>query len=230
MEGESMRVLVVEDEKDLNRIICKKLKVEGYSVDNCYDGEEALTYIDGASYDIIIMDIMMPKKNGYEVLAQMRREGNPTPVLFLTAKDAIEDRVKGLDLGADDYIVKPFHFEELMARVRAMIRRNHGSVSNELKIADLVVDCGTRVVKRGGVEIDLSAKEFAILEYMLQNQGIVLSREKIEEHIWNYDYQGASNMVDVYIRYLRIKLDKDFDTKLIHTVRGVGYVLKEKGE
>lgn len=225
-----MRVLVVEDEKDLNRIICKKLKVEGYSVDNCYDGEEALTYIDGASYDIIIMDIMMPKKNGYEVLAQMRREGNPTPVLFLTAKDAIEDRVKGLDLGADDYIVKPFHFEELMARVRAMIRRNHGSVSNELKIADLVVDCGTRVVKRGGVEIDLSAKEFAILEYMLQNQGIVLSREKIEEHIWNYDYQGASNMVDVYIRYLRIKLDKDFDTKLIHTVRGVGYVLKEKGE
>lgn len=225
-----MRILVIEDEKDLNRIICKKLKVEGYSVDNCFDGEEALTYIDGASYDVIIMDIMIPKKNGYEVLKQMRKENNTTPVLFLTAKDTIEDRVKGLDLGADDYIVKPFHFEELMARIRAIIRRNHGSVSNELKIANLVVDCGTRVVKRGGVEIELSAKEFAILEYMLQNQGIVLSREKIEEHIWNYDYQGASNMVDVYIRYLRIKLDKDFDTKLIHTVRGVGYVLKEKGE
>jgi two-component system copper resistance phosphate regulon response regulator CusR len=225
-----MRILVVEDERDLNRIICKKLKVEGYSVDSCYDGEEALTYIDGANYDIIIMDIMMPKKNGYEVLAQIRKEKIDTPVLFLTAKDGIEDRVKGLDLGADDYIVKPFHFDELMARVRAMIRRNHGSTTNILKIDDLELDCGTRVVKRAGKEIELSAKEFSILEYMMQNQGIVLSREKIEEHIWNYDYQGASNMVDVYIRYLRVKIDKDFNTKLIHTVRGVGYVLKEKGE
>lgn len=225
-----MRILVVEDERDLNRIICKKLKVEGYSVDSCYDGEEALTYIDGANYDIIIMDIMMPKKNGYEVLAQIRKEKIATPVLFLTAKDGIEDRVKGLDLGADDYIVKPFHFDELMARVRAMIRRNHGSTTNILKIDDLELDCGTRVVKRAGKEIELSAKEFSILEYMMQNQGIVLSREKIEEHIWNYDYQGASNMVDVYIRYLRVKIDKDFNTKLIHTVRGVGYVLKEKGE
>lgn len=225
-----MRILVVEDERDLNRIICKKLKVEGYSVDSCYDGEEALTYIDGANYDIIIMDIMMPKKNGYEVLAQIRKEKIDTPVLFLTAKDGIEDRVKGLDLGADDYIIKPFHFDELMARVRAMIRRNHGSTTNILKIDDLELDCGTRVVKRAGKEIELSAKEFSILEYMMQNQGIVLSREKIEEHIWNYDYQGASNMVDVYIRYLRVKIDKDFNTKLIHTVRGVGYVLKEKGE
>lgn len=225
-----MRILVVEDERDLNRIICKKLKVEGYSVDSCYDGEEALTYIDGANYDIIIMDIMMPKKNGYEVLAQIRKEKIATPVLFLTAKDGIEDRVKGLDLGADDYIIKPFHFDELMARVRAMIRRNHGSTTNILKIDDLELDCGTRVVKRAGKEIELSAKEFSILEYMMQNQGIVLSREKIEEHIWNYDYQGASNMVDVYIRYLRVKIDKDFNTKLIHTVRGVGYVLKEKGE
>lgn len=225
-----MRILVVEDERDLNRIICKKLKVEGYSVDSCYDGEEALTYIGGANYDIIIMDIMMPKKNGYEVLAQIRKEKIDTPVLFLTAKDGIEDRVKGLDLGADDYIIKPFHFDELMARVRAMIRRNHGSTTNILKIDDLELDCGTRVVKRAGKEIELSAKEFSILEYMMQNQGIVLSREKIEEHIWNYDYQGASNMVDVYIRYLRVKIDKDFNTKLIHTVRGVGYVLKEKGE
>ncbi len=225
-----MRILVVEDEIDLNRVIYKKLKVEGYSVDSSFDGEEALLYIHGTNYDLIIMDIMMPKKNGYEVLKEMRDKGNSTPVLFLTAKDSIEDRVKGLDLGADDYIIKPFHFDELMARVRAMIRRNHGSTTNELKIADLTVDCGTRIVKRGGVEIDLSAKEFAILEYMIQNKGIVLSREKIEEHIWNYDYQGASNMVDVYIRYLRIKLDKDFSPKLIHTVRGVGYVLKEKGD
>lgn len=223
-----MRVLVVEDEQDLNRVICKKLKVEGYSVDSCYDGEEALLYIDGANYDIILMDIMMPKLNGYKVLEKMRREGDLTPILFLTAKDSIEDRVKGLDLGADDYIVKPFHFDELMARIRVLIRRKHGGVKNELKVADLVVDCATRVVKRGDKEIELSAKEFAILEYMMQNEGVVLSREKLEEHIWNYDYQGASNMVDVYIRYLRVKLDNGFEPKLIHTVRGVGYVLKDK--
>lgn len=225
-----MRVLVVEDEKDLNRVISKKLKVEGYSVDSCYDGEEALDYIIGTQYDIIVLDIMMPKKNGYEVLEEMRRNENKTPVLLLTAKDSLEDRVRGLDLGADDYLVKPFHFEELMARIRAMIRRNHGSVSNELRIADLVLDLGKRTVKRGEKNIELSSKEFAILEYMLQNKGIVLSREKLEDHIWNYDYQGASNMIDVYIRYLRIKMDKDFEPKLIHTVRGVGYVLKEKGK
>ncbi|WP_294703352.1 response regulator transcription factor [uncultured Fusobacterium sp.] len=223
-----MRILVVEDEKDLNRIICKKLKVEGYSVDSSFDGEEALLYIHGTNYDLIIMDIMMPKKNGYEVLNQLRKEGNSTPVLFLTAKDTIDDKVKGLDMGADDYIVKPFHFDELMARIRVMIRRNHGSTTNQLKIADLTLDCGTRSVRRGEKEIELSAKEFSILEYLLQNQGIVLSREQIEEHIWNYDYQGVSNMIDVYIRYLRIKLDKDFEPKLIHTVRGVGYVLKIK--
>lgn len=225
-----MRVLVVEDEKDLNRVISKKLKIEGYSVDSCYDGEEALDYIIGTQYDIIVLDIMMPKKNGYEVLEEMRRNENKTPVLLLTAKDSLEDRVRGLDLGADDYLVKPFHFEELMARIRAMIRRNHGSVSNELRIADLVLDLGKRTVKRGEKNIELSSKEFAILEYMLQNKGIVLSREKLEDHIWNYDYQGASNMIDVYIRYLRIKMDKDFEPKLIHTVRGVGYVLKEKGK
>lgn len=223
-----MRVLVVEDEKDMNRIICKKLKVEGYTTDSCFNGEDALSYIETTAYDIIVMDIMMPIKNGYEVLTEMRKKGNKTPVLFLTAKDALEDRVKGLDLGADDYIVKPFHFEELMARIRVMIRRNHGEVSNELKVGNLVLNTGTHVVERGGKEIELSAKEFAILKYMMQNAGIVLSREKLEEHIWNYDYQGASNMIDVYIRYIRIKVDKDFEPKLIHTVRGVGYVLKEK--
>lgn len=225
-----MRVLVVEDEKDMNRVICKKLKVEGYTTDSCFNGADALDYIETTAYDIILMDIMMPVKNGYEVLAEMRKKGNKTPVLFLTAKDALEDRVKGLDLGADDYIVKPFHFEELMARIRVMIRRSHGGVSNELKVGNLVLNTGTHAVERDGREIELSAKEFAILKYMMQNAGIVLSREKLEEHIWNYDYQGASNMIDVYIRYLRIKIDKDFDTKLIHTVRGVGYVLKDKGE
>ncbi len=223
-----MRVLVAEDERDLNRIICKKLKVEGYSVDTCYDGKEALEFIKVTPYDIILMDIMMPFKDGYEVLEETRKKGIKTPVLFLTAKDAIEDRVKGLDLGADDYIVKPFHFDELMARIRVMIRRSHGSVSNKLQVADLILDSSTHTVERNGKNIELSAKEFAILEYMMQNKGIVLSRTKLEEHIWNYDYQGFSNMIDVYIRYIRIKVDKDFEPKLIHTVRGVGYVLKDK--
>lgn len=223
-----MRVLVVEDEKYMNRIISKKLKVEGYSVDSCYNGEEALSYIKSTSYDIIIMDIMMPQKNGYEVLKEIRHEGNSVPVLFLTAKDALEYRVKGLDLGADDYLVKPFHFEELMARIRVMIRRSHGKVSNQLQIADLILDINAHTVKRNNHFIELSAKEFAILEYMMQNAGIVLSREKLETHIWNYDYQGASNMIDVYIRYLRIKIDKDYEHKLIHTVRGVGYMIKDK--
>ena len=224
-----MRVLVVEDEKDLNRIITKKLKVEGYSVDNCFDGEEALAYIEMTNYDVIIMDIMMPKKNGYDVLKEIRLEGNAVPIIFLTAKDTLEERVYGLDIGADDYLVKPFHFEELMARIRVAIRRRHGSISNQLQVADLIIDLNTREVKRDGKLIELSAKEFSILEYMMQNAGIVLSRDRLEEHIWNYEYQGGSNMIDVYIRYLRIKIDKDYEQKLIHTVRGVGYVLKDKG-
>ena len=222
-----MRVLVVEDEKDLNRVITRKLKAEGYSVDSCFDGAEALDYMEMTPYDVIVMDIMMPEKNGYQVLKEMREKGNRSPVLFLTARDALEDRVKGLDLGADDYLVKPFHFEELMARIRVMLRRNHGSVSNRLALADLTLDCDTHEVRRGEKRIELSAKEFSILEYMLRNKGIVLSREKLETHIWNYEYHGASNMIDVYIRYLRLKIDKEFEPKLIHTVRGVGYVLRE---
>lgn len=223
-----MRILVAEDERDMNRIICRKLKAEGYGVDSCFDGGETIDYINMTSYDLILLDIMMPVKNGYEVLKEIRKNGNKTPVLFLTAKDAVEDKVNGLNLGADDYIVKPFHFEELMARIRAVIRRNYGETTNILKIADLTLNTASHSVQRGGKDIELSAKEFAILEYMMQNKGIVLTREKLEEHIWNYDYQGASNMIDVYIRYIRLKVDKDFETKLIHTVRGVGYVLKEK--
>lgn len=223
-----MRILVAEDERDMNRIICRKLKAEGYGVDSCFDGGETLDYINMTSYDLILLDIMMPVKNGYEVLKEIRKNGNKTPVLFLTAKDAVEDKVNGLNLGVDDYIVKPFHFEELMARIRAVIRRNYGETTNILKIADLTLNTASHSVQRGGKDIELSAKEFAILEYMMQNKGIVLTREKLEEHIWNYDYQGASNMIDVYIRYIRLKVDKDFETKLIHTVRGVGYVLKEK--
>lgn len=223
-----MKILVVEDEKDLNHIITKKLTLEGYNVDQCYDGEAALDFIGFAEYDAIILDIMMPKLNGLEVLKKMRASGNVTPVLFLTARDRISDRVKGLDEGADDYLVKPFDFEELLARLRVMIRRAAMSTTNRFEIADLAVDCKTRIVKRGDKVITLSAKEFSILEYMIRNKGIVLSREKIENNIWNLDYAGGSNVIDVYIRYLRKKIDEGYDKKLLHTVRGAGYVLREE--
>lgn len=171
---------------------------------------------------------MLPGLNGLELLKKIREEGNDTPVLFLTARDGIEDRVKGLDLGADDYLVKPFSFEELMARVRVMMRRKPALVSNRLTIGDLVLDCESKEVTRADKKISLSSKEFMVLEYMLRNQNIVLSREQIEQHAWNYDFEGGSNVVDVYIRYLRKKIDEGFGCKLIHTVRGVGYVLRKE--
>ena len=223
-----MKILVVEDEKDLNHIITKKLISEGYNVEQCYDGETALDFIKFAEYDAIILDIMIPKLNGLEVLRKMRESGDGTPVLFLTARDSISDRVKGLDEGADDYLVKPFDIEELLARLRVMTRRTVKSTTNKLEIADLTVDCKTRIVTRGDQVITLSAKEFSILEYMIRNKGIVLSRDKIENNIWNLDYTGGSNVIDVYIRYLRKKIDEGYDKKLLHTVRGAGYVLREE--
>lgn len=223
-----MRVLVVEDEKTLNQLIVKKLKLEHYSVDACFDGNDALDYIACAEYDAVILDIMLPGISGLEFLKRIRSQNNKTPVLLLTARDSIEDRVAGLDAGADDYLVKPFAFDELLARIRVMIRRNSNHVSNIFTVADLIVDCDARTVKRGNVEITLSGKEFSILEYLIRNRGIVLSREKISHHIWNYDYEGGSNVVDVYIRYLRVKIDNGFEPKLIHTVRGAGYVLREE--
>lgn len=223
-----MRFLVVEDQKDLNTIISKRLKAEGYSVDSCFDGEEALEYIFMATYDGIILDIMMPKIDGMTVLKEIREKGILTPVLFLTAKDTVQDKVKGLDLGASDYLVKPFAFDELMARIRVMVRKTSGNVSNIYTVADLVLDTNSHTVTRANKAISLSAKEFALLEYMLRNKGVVLSREKIENNLWNFDYSGGTNAVDVYIRYLRKKIDDDFNLKLIHTVRGSGYVLKDK--
>ena len=223
-----MRLLVVEDEKDLNRVISKRLEKEGYSVDRCFDGEEALDYIDAGEFDGIIMDIMMPKLSGLEVLRTIRSEGNHTPVLLLTAKDTVADRVSGLDAGAEDYLVKPFAFEELLARIRVMTRKTSGNSTNVFQIADLTLDAATHTVTRGGTPIVLSAKEFDILEYFIRNKGIVLSREKIENHVWNFDYSGGTNVVDVYIRYLRKKIDDDFPQKLIHTIRGKGYVLREE--
>ncbi len=223
-----MRLLIVEDEGDLRSILKKKLKKEHYTVDDCGNGLDALDYISMADYDGIILDIMLPGLDGLELLKKIRGEGSDTPVLFLTARDGIEDRVKGLDLGADDYLVKPFSFEELMARVRVMMRRKPALVSNRLTIGDLVLDCESKEVTRADKKISLSSKEFMVLEYMLRNQNIVLSREQIEQHAWNYDFEGGSNVVDVYIRYLRKKIDEGFGCKLIHTVRGVGYVLRKE--
>lgn len=223
-----MRILVAEDEKHLNRIITKRLEKEGYSVDSCYDGEEALHYLDMGEFDAVVLDIMMPRVDGLEVLRSIRARKLKVPVLFLTAKDSIEDRVKGLDLGADDYLVKPFAFDELLARIRVMIRKKAGNATNVFEIADLTVDINSRRVFRNGDEIVLSAKEFDLLEYLIRNKDIVLSREKIESHIWNFDYLGGSNIIDVYIRYLRKKIDDPYERKLIHTIRGVGYVLREE--
>ncbi len=223
-----MRILLAEDERDMNKIITKKLVSEGYAVDSCFDGETALDYIVNTDYDVVILDIMMPKMDGFSVLSTMRTKCIETPTIFLTARDAVSDRVKGLDLGANDYLVKPFSFEELMARIRVMTRLKSGSFTSILSVSDLTLDISSHIVKRGETVINLSAKEYALLKYMMYNVGIVLSREKIENHIWNYDYEGGTNVVDVYIRYLRKKIDSDYDIKLIHTVRGSGYVLREE--
>ncbi|MBR3781179.1 MAG: response regulator transcription factor [Clostridia bacterium] len=223
-----MRILIAEDEKSLNRIIAKQLKASGYSVDCAFNGEEAYDLISMTDYDAAVFDVMMPKIDGFSLLGKIRNEGNNLPVLFLTARDSIEDRVEGLDIGADDYLVKPFAFEELLARIRVLIRKNSVSKSNIISVADLTVNISSRKVTRNGKDISLSAKEYELLQYLAVNNGIVLRREKIEDHIWNYDYEGGTNVVDVYIRYLRKKIDEGFDKKLIHTVRGMGYVLREE--
>lgn len=225
-----MRILVIEDEKNLNDIIVKKLVLEKYCVDSCFNGNDALDYIFSVEYDVIVSDIMLPGIDGFEILRRIREKEIKTPVLLLTARDGIEDRVKGLDYGADDYLVKPFAFDELMARIRVLLRRNPSSsnsnASNIFSIANLTVNCNSHDVFRDKMPIKLSTREFTILEYMIRNKEHVLSREQIEQHIWNYDYEGGTNVIDVYIRYLRRKIDKDFEPKLIHTIRGVGYVLK----
>ncbi len=222
-----MRILVVEDEKDLNRIITKTLAKSGYTVDSCFDGNEVEHYLAGAEYDAILMDVMLPGKDGFSLVSGMRERGMDTPVLFLTARDSVADRVTGLDLGGDDYLVKPFDFEELLARLRAMTRKYAGSRSNAFTLADLTVDTRRQRVERGGREIALLPKEFAILEHLIRNKGAVISREQLEDRIWNYEYSGSSNNVDVYMSRLRKKLDEGFPVKLIHTVRGAGWVLRE---
>ncbi len=221
-----MRLLVVEDQQDLNAIIVRKLKSEGYAVDSCTDGKEALDYIEMTEYDGIVLDIMLPGITGLGIMSKMRAAGNHTPVLLLTALGSVDDRVAGLDAGADDYLVKPFDFDELLARIRAMTRRKGSQRSNIISHNGVEINIAARTVTRDGKEIELTAKEYSILEYMMRNIGIVLSRDKLSSHVWNYDYDGGSNVIDVYMHHLRKKIDTGYDSKLISTVKGVGYIIK----
>ena len=223
-----MRILVVEDEKNMNRLISEAMEDEKYSVDSCFDGAEALDFALAADYDVIILDVNLPKMDGFTVVERLRDRGCTTPGLFLTARDSVMDKVTGLNAGGDYYLTKPFSFDELRAVVKVMARKYTGNKTNEYTVGDLVVDTDSRTVTRGGEPIDLTSKEFALLEYMIRNKGVVLSREMIENNLWNYDYEGGTNVVDVYIGYLRRKIDKGNDRKLIHTVWGTGWVLREE--
>lgn len=223
-----MRILVVEDERNMNRLISEALEDEKYSVDRCFDGAEALDYALAADYDVIILDVNLPKYDGFTVVERLRDKGCVSPVLFLTARDSVIDKVTGLNAGGDYYLTKPFSFEELLAVIKVMARKYTGNKTNEYSVGNLVVDTAAKTVTRGGVPVDLTTKEFALLEYMIRNKGVVLSREMIENNLWNFDYEGGTNVVDVYIGYLRRKIDKGHDTKLIHTVWGTGWVLREE--
>ena len=221
-----MRLLVVEDEKKVASFIKKGLQEEGYAVDLASDGKTGLTMgLDGV-HDLIILDINLPRMDGLSVLQELRKRKVTTPVLLLTVRAAIEDKVIGLDTGADDYLTKPFAFQELLARVRALLRRRADAESPLLQVADLTLDPATRLVSRGNQEIELTAKEFALLSYFMRNPGRVLTRTMIAEHVWDYDFDPMTNVIDVYVNYLRKKIEAGGEPKLIHTVRGVGYVMK----
>lgn len=222
-----MKILVVEDEKDLNRVITKHLKKNNYSVDSCFDGEEALDYISYGEYDLIITDIMMPKIDGYGLIKQLRNDKNSTPVIMLTAKDSLDDKILGLDSGADDYIVKPFEFDELLARIRVLMRRNYGFATNIIQVDDVVLDISKKQVTRSGESIVLTGKEYEVLEYLFKNKTGIISREQILNHVWDYDYEGASNIIDVIVKNIRKKLDVGSKKPIIHTKRGLGYFVKE---
>lgn len=220
-----MRILVVEDNPALGRSIARGLRDDGYAVDLTANGDEAAHLIAVHPYDCVVLDLMLPGKSGWDVLAESRRAGKQTPVLCLTARDATEDRVRGLDLGADDYLVKPFEWDELLARLRALIRRAHGQGSSVIRIADLEIDTAARTVRRAGEEIVLSAREYALLKYLALRSGQVVTRSDIWEHLYDQHDQTTSNVVDVYIGYLRNKIDRPFGSRLIQTRRGHGYVL-----
>ena len=222
-----MRILVVEDEKRLAEVIKKGLVEEGYSVDIAYDGEEGQYMAENTSYDLVILDIMLPKKDGITICQELRVKEISTPILMLTAKDSVEDRVKGLDSGADDYLIKPFAFSELVARVRALLRREALSKASKLQVGNLVMDTLTREVWRGDTKIELTAKEYALLEYFMRHPNMVITRTMLMEKVWDYDFEGMSNIIDVYIRRLRLKLDEEGGESIIETVRGAGYRLRE---
>jgi len=220
-----MKILVVEDEERVAQFIQKGLKEEGHAVDVSYDGEDGSFLAEVNDYDLILLDVMLPKKNGISVCREIRARGVVTPVLMLTARDSVEDRVRGLDAGADDYLVKPFAFEELLARVRALLRRRSDTKTPTLQLGDLELDPITRLVTRAGKPIRLTTKEYSLLEYLLRNANKVLSRTLIGEHVWDMNFDPESNVIDVYISHLRNKIDKGYDVALLHTMRGQGYLL-----
>ena len=221
-----MRILVIEDNHRLSSSLAANLAHEGYSVDAAYDGQEGQDLAELTPYDLIILDILLPEKDGLQVCRDLRRRRIHTPILLLTARDGVDDRVQGLDCGADDYLVKPFAMRELLARLRALLRRQSPYTNGRLEMGDLVVDPVTHTVEREGRPIDLTPKEFALLEYLLYHPNQVVTREMIEQHIWNYDFESESNVIDVYVRRLRRKIDDPFATKLLTTVRGFGYRLQ----
>jgi len=224
-----LRLLVVEDEKTLADLIKEGLEEEGFSVDVAYDGQEGLFMAQNEPFDLVVLDIMLPEIDGIEILKNMRRNNITTPVLMLTAKSDVEDKVSALNIGADDYLTKPFSFDELLARIKAVLRRNFKEASNIIRIADLKLDLSTREVERAGKKIELTAREYALLEYLALNKNRLLTRTDITEHIYNYEFDFDSNVVDVTVTRLRKKIDKNFEKKLIHTVRGAGYMIKEEG-
>jgi len=223
-----MRILVIEDEKKVANFIRKGLEEEHYAVDTAYDGEVGLFMAETNEYDLIVLDLMIPKIDGIEVLKRIRGNKINVPVLVLTAKATVEDIVKGLDTGCDDYLTKPFEFVEFLARIRALLRREKIDKEPILKVADLTLSLVTHKVMRKGKEIELTSKEYALLEYFMRNPEKVLTRTMISEHVWDYHFDSLTNVVDVYVNYLRKKIDKDFETKLIHTLRGVGYIMKRE--
>jgi DNA-binding response OmpR family regulator len=224
----AVRILLVEDYGPLVRAVRQGLEEAGYAVDAATDGEAGLAYAEATAYDAIVLDVMLPKLDGLAVLQRLRRRGAATPVLVLTARDGVEDRVKGLDLGADDYLVKPFAFAELLARLRALVRRRYGATENVVAVADLEIDTAARRVRRGGAPVELSAREYAVLEYLAARRGQVVSRAEIWDHVYDFASEPSSNVVDVYVGYLRRKIDDGHDVKLIHTKRGRGYLLGEQ--
>jgi DNA-binding response OmpR family regulator len=221
----SVRVLIVEDEVKMARAIRRGLEHEGYAVDVVTDGEDAVIRGSENDYDALVLDVMLPRLDGFSVCEAIRSQGRWAPVLMLTARDAIEDRIRGLDVGADDYLIKPFAFGELHARLRALIRRGAGERPVALEVEDVVLDPATHTVTRSNQAVPLSPREFSLLEYLMRHPGEVITRTQILEHVWDYDYGGFSNVVDVYVGYLRKKLEQPFDRPFIHTVRGVGYTL-----